>query len=42
VERAMRRWVANELKDVDGSQSPYDTAAAIMARLNGSMAYERS
>jgi len=41
VERAMRRWVANELKDRNGSVSPYETAAAIMARLQGSMAYER-
>jgi LAO/AO transport system kinase len=41
VERAMRRWVANELKDADPSVGPYDMAAAIMARLNGSMAYER-
>ncbi len=38
VERAMRRWVALELKDIDPNGSPYETAAAITARLQGSMA----
>ena len=36
VERAMRRVVAHELKDIDPSHSPYETAAAIVARLQGS------
>ena len=37
VERAMRRIVAQELKDIDPSASPYDNAAAIIARLQGSV-----
>jgi len=41
VERAVRRLVAQELKDVDESASPYETAAQIVARLNGSVAYGR-
>ena len=38
----MRRLVNQELKDVDESASPYEAAAAVIARLNGSVAYGRS
>ena len=51
VERAVRRWLWSEgqpeelqaaLRDVAaGVKSPYDAAAAIVARLQGSEAYER-
>ncbi|MFI5208653.1 MAG: methylmalonyl Co-A mutase-associated GTPase MeaB [Gemmatimonadales bacterium] len=52
IDRAVKRWVWSNgqkeemdavLKDVGaGTRSPYEAAAGIVARLNGSVAYERS
>lgn len=52
VERAVRRWIWSDgqqeemdavMKDVAaGKRSPYEAAAALVARLQGSVAYERS
>ncbi len=52
VDRAVKRWVWSNgqkeemdamLKDVGaGTRSPYEAAASIVARLSGSVAYERS
>jgi LAO/AO transport system kinase len=52
IDRAVKRWVWSNghkeeldavLKDVGaGTRSPYEAAASIIARLNGSVAYERS
>ena len=52
IERQVRRWLWSDgqkeeldavLKEVaDGVRSPYDAAAAVVARLQGSVAYERS
>jgi len=52
VERAVRRWIWSDgqkeemdavMKDVAaGTRSPYEAAAALVARLQGSVAYERS
>ncbi len=52
IDRAVKRWVWSNgqkeemeavLKDVGaGTRSPYEAAASIVARLNGSVAYERS
>jgi hypothetical protein len=51
VDRAVQRWLWAEghgeelgaaLRDVSaGERSPYEAAAAIVARLQGSVAYER-
>jgi hypothetical protein len=52
VERAVRRWIWSDgqkdemdavMKDVAaGTRSPYEAAASLVARLQGSVAYERS
>jgi LAO/AO transport system kinase len=52
VDRAIKRWIWSDgqkdemdalLKDVAaGTVSPYEAAAALVARLHGSVAYERS
>jgi len=52
IERSVRRWIWSDaqkdemdaaLKEVaDGVRSPYDAAAQVVARLQGSVAYERS
>ncbi|MFI5280584.1 MAG: methylmalonyl Co-A mutase-associated GTPase MeaB [Gemmatimonadales bacterium] len=52
IDRAVKRWIWSNgqkeemdavLKDVGaGTRSPYEAAASIVARLNGSVAYERS
>jgi LAO/AO transport system kinase len=52
VERAVKRWIWSDgqkdemdavMKDVAaGTRSPYEAAAALVARLQGSVAYERS
>jgi putative protein kinase ArgK-like GTPase of G3E family len=51
VDRAVKRWLWSGqkdemdaiLKDVEsGGASPYEAAAALVARLQGSVAYERS
>jgi LAO/AO transport system kinase len=52
IDRAVKRWVWSNgqkeemdavLKEVGaGTRSPYEAAASIVARLNGSVAYERS